>query len=56
MTDAVAHSFALEYADQYFEMIRQSGLGLATWLNFPEVTTKTLALYGLIRMTGAVLA
>ncbi|MDF1556426.1 MAG: conjugal transfer protein TraG N-terminal domain-containing protein, partial [Deferrisomatales bacterium] len=56
VTDAVAHSFALEYADQYFEMIRQSGLGLATWLNFPDVTTKTLALYGLIRMTGAVLA
>lgn len=56
VTDAVAHSFALEYADQYFEMVRQSGLGLATWLNFPDVTTKTLALYGLIRMTGAVLA
>ncbi|MFU8857313.1 MAG: hypothetical protein ACNA8S_09960 [Deferrisomatales bacterium] len=42
--------------DQYFEMVSQSGLGLATWLNFPDVTTKTLALYGLIRMTGAVLA
>jgi conjugal transfer mating pair stabilization protein TraG len=54
--DAVAHSFALEYARDYFETVRQSRLSLATWLNFPDAATRSFALLGSIRTIGALLA
>ncbi len=54
--DAFLHQAAMDYAVEAFEEIRQSGLGLHACLNFPEVSTKTLAMFGMFRSSGLMLA
>jgi hypothetical protein len=56
VTDAIVHSAAMNAAAQAFEEIRQSGLALDACLMFPEVSTKTLAMFGTIRSGGILLA
>lgn len=56
VTDSIVHSAAMNAAAQAFEEIRQSGLALDACLMFPEVSTKTLAMFGTIRSGGILLA
>jgi len=56
ISDAVLHGAALDYATEAFEDIRQSGLGLYACLTFPETSTKALAMFGIVRSSGIMLA
>ena len=56
VTDAIVHAAAMNAAADAFEEIRQSGLALDACLMFPEVSTKTLAMFGTIRSGGILLA
>ncbi len=56
VTDAIAHGAAMDYAVKTFEVVRQSKLGLQTYLNFPDISMKTLAMFGMIRSSGLALA
>lgn len=56
ISDAVLHGAALDYAVEAFEDIRQSGLGLYACVVFPETSTKALAMFGIVRSSGIMLA
>ncbi|MFZ5759843.1 MAG: conjugal transfer protein TraG N-terminal domain-containing protein [Thermodesulfobacteriota bacterium] len=56
ISDAILHGAALDYAVEAFEDIRQSGLGLYACVTFPETSTKTLAMFGIVRSSGIMLA
>ena len=56
ISDAVLHGAALDYAVEAFEDIRQSGLGLYACTAFPETSTKALAMFGIVRSSGIMLA
>ncbi len=56
ITDAIVHGAALDYAVGAFEDIKQSGLGLAACMAFPETSTKSLAMFGIVRSSGLMLA
>ncbi|OGR07558.1 MAG: hypothetical protein A2511_09975 [Deltaproteobacteria bacterium RIFOXYD12_FULL_50_9] len=56
IADAIVHGAAMDYATTAMEDIRQSGLGLATCLNFPENSTKIMGMFGMIRGSSIMLA
>lgn len=56
IADAILHGAALDYAVEAFEDIRQSGLGLYACVAFPEMSTKALAMFGIVRSSGIMLA
>lgn len=56
VADAIVHGAALDYSTIAMEDIRQSGLGLATCLNFPETSTKIMGMFGMIRGSSIMLA
>ena len=56
ISDAVLHGAALDYAVEAYEDIRQSGLGLYACVTFPETSTKALAMFGIVRSSGIMLA
>ncbi|MBU0967615.1 MAG: conjugal transfer protein TraG N-terminal domain-containing protein [Proteobacteria bacterium] len=56
ISDAILHGAALDYAVEAFEDIRQSGLGLYACVTFPETSTKALAMFGIVRSSGIMLA
>ena len=56
ISDAILHGAALDYAVEAFEDIRQSGLGLYACVAFPEMSTKALAMFGIVRSSGIMLA
>ncbi|MCJ7603164.1 MAG: conjugal transfer protein TraG N-terminal domain-containing protein, partial [Desulfobulbaceae bacterium] len=56
ISDAILHGAALDYAVEAFEDIRQSGLGLYACVAFPETSTKALAMFGIVRSSGIMLA
>ncbi|MEW6290784.1 MAG: conjugal transfer protein TraG N-terminal domain-containing protein [Thermodesulfobacteriota bacterium] len=56
ISDAILHGAALDYAVEDFEDIRQSGLGLYACVTFPETSTKALAMFGIVRSSGIMLA
>ncbi|EKD40857.1 MAG: hypothetical protein ACD_74C00151G0005 [uncultured bacterium] len=56
IADAIVHGAALDYATTAMEDIKQSGLGLATCLNFPENSTKIMGMFGMIRGSSIMLA
>ena len=56
ITDAVIHGAAMDYAEYAFEEMRQSSLGVYAMAAFPEISTKLLAMFGVIRSAGIMLA
>lgn len=56
ISDAILHGAALDYAIEAFEDIRQSALGLYACITFPETSTKALAMFGIVRSSGIMLA
>lgn len=62
VTDAIVHGFAVDYANQAFESIRQIGaatpgaLGMDAFYFMPNETIKILAMFGTLRMSGLMLA
>lgn len=56
VTDAVIHGAAMDYAANNFEDMRQSGLGVYAMAAFPTDATKMLAMFGVIRSAGIMLA
>jgi conjugal transfer mating pair stabilization protein TraG len=56
VTDAVIHSAAMDYAARNFEEVRQSSFGVYAMAALPSVSTKMLAMFGVIRSAGIMLA
>jgi conjugal transfer mating pair stabilization protein TraG len=56
ITDAVIHGAAMDYAGYAFEEMRQSSLGVYAMAAFPDIATKLLAMFGVIRSAGIMLA
>jgi len=56
ITDAVIHGAAMDYAVNDFEDMRQSSLGVYGSAAFPAISTKLLAMFGVIRSAGIMLA
>ena len=56
ITDAVIHGAAMDYAVHVFEDMRQSHLGVYACAAFPTTATKMLAMFGVIRSAGIMLA
>ncbi|MCL2791225.1 MAG: conjugal transfer protein TraG N-terminal domain-containing protein [Desulfobulbus sp.] len=56
VTDAVIHGAAMDYAAHSFEEVRQSSLGVYAMAALPSVATKVLAMFGVIRSAGIMLA
>ena len=56
ISDAILHGAALDYAVEAYEDIRQSGLGLYACVTLPETSTKALAMFGIVRSSGIMLA
>ena len=56
VTDAVIHGAAMDYAARSFEEVRQSSLGVYAMAALPSVSTKMLAMFGVIRSAGIMLA
>lgn len=56
VTDAVIHGAAMDYAAYSFEDARQSNLGVYALAAFPSDATKILAMFGVIRSAGIMLA
>lgn len=56
ITDAVIHGAAMDYATYVFEDMRQSNLGVYAMAAFPTISIKLLAMFGVIRSAGIMLA
>ncbi|MHB1349759.1 MAG: conjugal transfer protein TraG N-terminal domain-containing protein [Desulfobulbaceae bacterium] len=56
ITDAVIHGAAMDYAAYAFEDMRQSSLGVYAMAAFPVISVKLLAMFGVIRSAGIMLA
>ncbi len=56
VTDAIVHQFAVDYANQAYEMVRQNKLGMDALYFFPDQTVKILGMFGTLRMSGMMLA
>ena len=56
VADALTHTLATNYAYTYFDQIRGNGTGYASIMLMPSAATKTLGLFGMLRMAGMVLA
>ena len=56
ITDAVIHGAAMDYAAYAFEDVRQSNLGVYAMASFPNMSVKMLAMFGVIRSAGIMLA
>lgn len=56
ITDAVIHGAAMDYANYAFEDMRQSNLGVYAMAAFPTISVKLLAMFGVIRSAGIMLA
>lgn len=56
ITDAVIHGAAMDYASYAFEDMRQSNLGVYAMAAFPSISLKLLAMFGVIRSAGIMLA
>lgn len=56
ITDAVIHGAAMDYATYAFEDMRQSNLGVYAMAAFPTIAIKLLAMFGVIRSAGIMLA
>ena len=56
ITDAVIHGAAMDYAVYAFEDMRQSNLGVYAMAAFPTISIKLLAMFGVIRSAGIMLA
>ncbi len=56
ITDAVIHGAAMDYASYAFEDMRQSNLGVYAMAALPTISLKMLAMFGVIRSAGIMLA
>ncbi|MCP3871242.1 MAG: conjugal transfer protein TraG, partial [Gammaproteobacteria bacterium] len=56
VTDAVIHGAAMDYAAYAFEDVRQSNLGVYAMASFPNMSLKMMAMFGVIRSAGIMLA
>lgn len=56
VTDAVVQGIASDFAYGYFEGVRQNQLGFASMMMMPGVSEKALAMFGLVRSSGIMLA
>ena len=56
ITNAVIHGAAMDYASYAFEDMRQSNLGVYAMAAFPTLSIKMLAMFGVIRSAGIMLA
>jgi conjugal transfer mating pair stabilization protein TraG len=56
ITDAVIHGATIDFASYAFEDMRQSNLGVYAMAAFPDIATRQLAMFGVIRSAGIMLA
>lgn len=56
VTDALVHGAAMDYAAYSFEGVRQTSLGVYAMAAIPTESTKMLAMFGVIRGAGMMLA
>ncbi len=56
VVDAILHGFAMEYASNVFDQVRNEGLGLDALYFFPSSAVKALGMFGTLRMSGLVLS
>lgn len=56
VTDSVIHGAAMDYAAYAFEDVRQSNLGVYAMASFPNMSLKMMAMFGVIRSAGIMLA
>lgn len=56
VTDALVHGAAMDYAAYSFEGVRQTSLGVYAMAAIPSQSTKMLAMFGVIRGAGMMLA
>lgn len=56
VTDAVCHGAAMDYAAQVYGDLQITNLSLEGMINFPDLSTKTVAMFGQIRSGGIMLA
>jgi hypothetical protein len=54
--DAIIHQFAVSYAYNVWDAVRQNNLGMDALYFFPNMTVKALAMFGTLRMGGLLLA
>ena len=56
VVDAILHGFAMSYANNVYDQVRNQGLGLDALYFFPNATVKALAMFGTLRLSGLVLS
>ncbi len=56
VTDAVIHGAAMDYATEAMTEISKSGLSVSTCMSFPILSTKIMAMFGMVRGAGLMLA
>src|SRR5450759_795261 len=56
VTDAIVHSFGMDFAKKALYEVTQNQLGLTSLLNFSTEGLKALAVFGAIRWSGIMLA
>jgi hypothetical protein len=54
--DAIIHQFAISYAYNVWDAVRQNNLGMDALYFFPNMTVKALAMFGTLRLGGLLLA
>jgi hypothetical protein len=54
--DAIIHQFALSYGFKVWDAVRKNNLGMDALYFFPNMTVKSLAMFGTLRMGGLLLA
>ncbi|MGE0920175.1 conjugal transfer protein TraG N-terminal domain-containing protein [Trichlorobacter lovleyi] len=56
VVDATLHQFIIDYSSKLYADVRQYGMGLDALRFFPSSTEKVLAMFGMVRASGLVLA
>jgi hypothetical protein len=56
LCDAIIHQFAVSYAYDVWDAVRNNNLGMDALYFFPNMTVKALAMFGTLRLGGLLLA
>lgn len=56
VSDAVLHQFTIDYANTIHNSVRQYNMGLDMFRSYPPAAEKILAIFGLVRAAGLVVA
>lgn len=56
ITDALTHQLAIDYANNYFQQVRQNNIGFSAFQLMADAASRSLAMFGVIRTAGIMLA